>query len=162
MAQSYLFSPKNDQHHNVNSLRSPKNYVSAARDLYKTGVYRDSLMSARRAVENLCEKAWYHYGKHCDKSDNPISVSRRSPNQPWDLRALADNLKSKFIKSKGAIPNKDEIVGALSNLLGTDATQLPCTYYNKGTHDETDLPEFEASQVDSIVYVEDYAAGLLF
>ncbi|HKL71858.1 MAG TPA: AAA family ATPase [Marinilabiliaceae bacterium] len=150
-AQSYLFSPKNDQHINVNSLRSPKNYVSAARDLYNTGEYRDSLMSARRAVENLCEKAWYHYGKHCDKSDNPISVSRRSPNQPWDLRALADNLKSKFIKSKGAIPNKDEIVGALSNLLGTDATQPPWTYYNKGTHDETDLPEFEASQVDSIV-----------
>jgi len=150
-AQSYLFSPKKDQHINVNSLRSPKNYVSAARDLYNTGEYRDSLMSARRAVENLCEKAWYHYVKHCDKSDSPISVSRRSPNQPWDLRALADNLKSKFSKSKANIPNKDDIISAFTILLGTDATQPPWIYYNKGTHDETDLPEFEASIINSIV-----------
>jgi hypothetical protein len=75
--------------------------------LYSTGEYRDSLMSARRALENLSDKAWYHYGKHCDKSDSLISVSRRAPNQPWDLRSLAENLKSKFNKSNADIPNKD-------------------------------------------------------
>lgn len=149
--QSYIFSPKDDQHINVTSLSRPKNYVAAARDLYRKGEYRDSLMSSRRALENLCDKAWYHYGKYCDKSDSLISVSRRLPNQPWDLRTLADNLNSKFNKSKAAIPNKDKIIGALSNLLGTDATQPPWTYYNKGTHDETDIPEFEPSMVDLIV-----------
>lgn len=108
-------------------------------------------MSARRALENLTEAAWYHYGKHCDKQDNPISVARRAPNQPWDLRYLADNLKSKFIKSKADIPNKDKITGALSTILGAGAKEPPWTYLNKGTHDEPDLPEFEQAIVNQIV-----------
>lgn len=148
---SYLFSPKEDHHIRVNSLNRPKNYVLAARELYDTGEYRDSLMSARRALENLTERAWYHYGKHCDKADSPISVARRAPNQPWDLRCLADNLKSKFNKSKADIPSKDQIICSLSTVLGNDAKQPPWTYLNKGTHDETDLPEFDQKTVNQIV-----------
>ena len=148
---SYLFLAKQDHHIRVDSLNRPKNYVLAARELYDSGEYRDSLMSARRALENLTEEAWYHYGKHCDKSDKPISVARRAPNQPWDLRYLAENLKSKFNKSKADIPNKDQIVGSLASLLGTDAKQPPWIYLNKGTHDETDLPEFDQQTVNQIV-----------
>ena len=148
---SYLFSPKEDHHIRVNSLNRPKNYVLAARELCDTGEYRDSLMNARRALENLTERAWYHYGKHCDKADSPISVARRAPNQPWDLRYLADNLKSKFNKSKKDIPNKDQIINSLSTVLGNDAKQPPWTYLNKGTHDETDLPEFDQKTVNQIV-----------
>jgi DNA sulfur modification protein DndD len=150
-AHSYRFSPKEDHHIRVNSLNRPKNYVLAARELYDTGEYRDSLMSARRALESLSEKAWYHYGKHCDKSDILISVSRRAPDQPWDLRCLSENLKSKFKKSKADIPNKVQIVSSLSTILSTDAKQPPWTYLNKGTHDETDLPEFDQSVVNQIV-----------
>lgn len=148
---SYLFSVKQDHHIRVNSINRPKNYVLAARELYDSREYRDSLMSARRALEHLTEAAWYHYGKHCDKSDKPINVARRAPNQPWDLRYLADNLKSKFNKSKADIPNKDKITGSLSTVLGTDANLPPWTYLNKGTHDETDLPEFEQAVVNQIV-----------
>lgn len=150
-AHSYLFSAKQDQHIRVNALNRPKNYVLAARELYDGGEYRDSLMSARRALENLTEVAWYHYGKHCDKTDKPISVARRAPNQPWDLRYLADNLKAKFSKSKADIPNKDKVMSSLTAVLGTDAKQPPWTYLNKGTHDETDLPEFEKEVVNQIV-----------
>jgi energy-coupling factor transporter ATP-binding protein EcfA2 len=152
-AESYIFSAKKDgQYHiQVNALKRPRNYVLAAREYYKTGEYRDSLMSARRGLENLCEKAWYHYGKHSDKSDTPISVARRSPDQPWDLRNLADNLKSKFNRSKADIPNKEQIVSSLSTVLGTDAKQPPWTYLNTGTHDGTDLPEFDQSIVNEIV-----------
>lgn len=150
-AYSYLFSAKQDHHIRVNSLNRPKNYVLAARELYESREYRDSLMSARRALENLTEAAWYYYGKHCDKSDKPISVARRSPNQPWDLRYLADNLKSKFSKSKADIPHKDKIAKSLATVLGSDANHPPWTYLNKGTHDETDLPEFEQAVVNQIV-----------
>ena len=150
-AHSYLFLAKQDHNIRVNFLNRPKNYVLAARELYDSGEYRDSLMSARRALENLTEGAWSHYGKHCDKSDKLISVARRAPNQPWDLRYLADNLKSKFSKSKADIPNKDQIAKLLSTILGSDAKQPPWTYLNKGTHDETDLPEFEQSVVNQIV-----------
>ncbi len=150
-AYSYLFSAKQDHHIRVNSLNRPKNYVLAARELYDSGEYRDSLMSARRALENLTERAWYHYGKYCDKSDNLISVSRRSPDQPWDLRCLAENLNSKFKKSKADIPNKDQIVRLITDVLGPDAKQPPWIYLNKGTHDETDLPEFDQKTVHQIV-----------
>lgn len=150
--ESYLFSPKSgDCHIQVKSLKRPKNYVLAARELYNTGEYRDSLMSSRRGLEYLCEKAWYHYGKYSDKSDNPISVSRRAPNQPWDLRNLAENLKSKFNSSKADIPNKFEIIDSFSNILGVNAQQPPWTYLNKGTHDETDLPEFDEKTINQIV-----------
>lgn len=150
-AHSYLFSTKEDHHIRVNSLSRPKNYVLAAREYYCSGEYRDSLMSARRALENLTEVAWYHYGKYCDKSDKPISVARRAPNQPWDLRYLAENLNSKFHKSKADIPNKDKVTSSLATVLGPNATQPPWTYLNKGTHDETDLPEFEQEVVNQIV-----------
>lgn len=104
---SYLFSPKEDHHIRVNALNRPKNYVLATRNLYDTREYRDSLMFARRALENLTERAWHHYGRHCDPTDSLISVARKAPDQPWDLRYLAENLKSKFKKSKSNIPNKD-------------------------------------------------------
>ncbi len=151
-SESYIFGANHGQHHiQVHSLKRPKNYVLAARELYDTGEYRDSLMSARRGLENLCEKAWYHYGKHSDKSDSPISVSQRAPNQPWDLRLLAENLRSKFKSSKAEIPNKEQIVSSLSKVLGADGNQPPWTYFNKGTHDETDLPEFVQQTVSEIV-----------
>lgn len=151
-SESYIFGAEDGQYHiQVNSLKRPRNYVLAARELYGTGEYRDSLMSARRGLENLCEKAWHHYGKHSDKSDKLISVSRRAPNQPWDLRSLADNLKSKFNSSKADIPNKEQIISSLSTVLGMDAKQPPWTYFNKGTHDETDLSEFDQKTVNEIV-----------
>ncbi|MDT8376072.1 MAG: AAA family ATPase [Mariprofundaceae bacterium] len=150
-AHSYLFSAKQDIHIRVNSLNHPKNYVLAAREHYDRGEYRDSLMSARRALESLLNEAWYHYGKYCDKSDGLISVSRRSPDQPWDLRCLAENLKSKFNKSKADIPSRDQIVRSITDVLGADAKQPPWIYLNKGTHDETDLPEFDHQTVNQIV-----------
>lgn len=148
---SYLFSAREDHHIRVNWLNRPKNYVLAARELYKNGEYRDSLMSARRALEQLTEAVWFHYGRHCDKSDKPISVARRSPNQPWDLRYLTDNLKAKLSKSKADIPGKMQIISSLKTVLGADAKQPPWTYLNKGTHDETDLPEFEQNVVDQAI-----------
>ncbi len=152
ISQSYIFSPhKPDNHIYVLSLQRPRNHVLVARELYSRGEYRDALMSSRRALENLCDKTWFHYGKHCDRNDGLISVSRRSPDQPWDLRNLAENLKSKIDKSQANIPKKTEIVSALTLLLGPNGT-TPCwRYLNKGTHDEDNLPEFDQHIVGKIV-----------
>ncbi len=150
-AESYVFSAKDGHHIQVKSLTRPRNYVLAAREFFETGEYRDSLMSARRGLENLCEQAWYHYGKHSDKSDRLISVARRAPDQPWDLRCLTENLESKFRRSRADIPNKEKIVNSLSNVLGKNAKQPPWLYLNKGTHNETDLPEFDPHTVSEIV-----------
>ena len=151
-SQSYIFlSSIGENHIQVDSLRRPKNYVLAARELYALGEYRDALMSARRALENLCEKTWFHYGKYSDKHDGLISVSRRSPSMPWDLRALAENLKSKLNRSTSNIPNKEPIVAALTAVLGQDGRNTYWSYLNKGTHDETDLPEFDQYTVNEVI-----------
>jgi DNA sulfur modification protein DndD len=151
-SQSYIFlSSTGENHIQVDSLRRPKNYVLAARELYAQGEYRDSLMSARRALENLCEKTWFHYGKHSDKNDRLISVSRRTPSMPWDLRALAENLRSKLERSQSNIPNKELIVAALTAVLGKDGRNAYWSYLNKGTHDETDLPEFDQHTVNEVI-----------
>lgn len=151
-SQSYIFlSSTGENHIQVDSLRRPKNYVLAARELYAQGEYRDSLMSARRALENLCEKTWFHYGKYSDRNDDLISVSRRSPSVPWDLRALAENLRSKLNRTKSNIPNKEPIVAALTAVLGQDGRNAYWLYLNKGTHDETDLPEFDHHTVNEVI-----------
>lgn len=151
-SQSYIFlSSAGEGHIQVDSLRRPKNYVLAARELYAQGEYRDALMSARRALENLCEKTWFHYGKHSDKKDGLISVSRRSPSAPWDLRALAENLRSKLNRSQSNIPNNELIVSALTAVLGQDGRNAYWSYLNKGTHDETDLPEFDQHTVNEVI-----------
>lgn len=52
-----------------------------ARDLFNTGEYGDSLMSARRAVENLCEKVWVP-NKILREYPNLPSVRNNSPTEP--------------------------------------------------------------------------------
>lgn len=151
-AESYLFLPGTGDHHiQVNSLKRPKNYVLAARELYDQGEYRDALMSSRRALESLCDRTWSHYGNYSDKKDALISVSRRSPAAPWDLRTLAENLSSKLKCSKAEIPNKQEIVEALTTVLGADGKNTYWAYLNKGTHEETDLPEFDQYTVNEVI-----------
>lgn len=151
-SESYIFSPqKLDKHIYVHSLQRPKNYVLVAKELYSRGEYRDALMSSRRALENLCNRTWIHYGKYSDRNDSLISVSRRSPDQPWDLRNLAENLKTKINASRGNIPNKTEILSALTSLLGPSGTSPCWRYLNKGTHGEDDLPEFDQHIVGTIV-----------
>jgi len=151
-SESYKFLPQTGENHvQVCSLKRPTNYVLAATELYREAEYRDALMSSRRALEHLCEKAWFHYGKYCDNTDSLVSVSRRNPNAPWDLRALVENLNSKMNRSKADIPNKDGILDAFENLLGVNGQDPHWLYLNKGTHEESDREEFDHAVVGTIV-----------
>lgn len=151
-SESYKFLPQIGENHvQVSSFKRPTNYVLAGAELFKEAEYRDALMSSRRALEYLSEKAWSHYGKHCDKTDSLISVSRRAPNAPWDLRQLVDNLRVKFKKTNANIPNKSEIIDVFETLLGPSGQVPPWLYLNKGTHEENDREEFDHAVVGTIV-----------
>jgi DNA sulfur modification protein DndD len=151
-SESYKFLPQIGENHvQVSSFKRPTNYVLAGVELFNDAEYRDALMSSRRALEYLSEKAWTHYGKHCDKTDSLISVSRRAPSAPWDLRQLVDNLRVKFKKTNAEIPNKDEIISVFEALLGPNAQVPPWLYLNKGTHEENDREEFDHAVVGTIV-----------
>ena len=151
-SESYKFLPQYGENHIVISTpKRPVNYVLAASQLLEEAEYRDALMSSRRGLEHLSEKAWSHYGKHCNKNDKLISVSRRTPSAPWDLRNLAENLKVKINKSTAEIPNKAEIIEALDSLLGVSGQDPHWVYLNKGTHEESDREEFDHKVVRTIV-----------
>jgi DNA sulfur modification protein DndD len=151
-SESYKFLPQIGENHvQVSSFKRPTNYVLAGLELFKEAEYRDALMSSRRALEFLSEKAWSHYGKHCDKADSLISVSLRAPNAPWDLRQLVDNLRVKFNKTNADIPNKAEIISVFETLLGPNGQVPPWLYLNKGTHEENDREEFDYTVVGTIV-----------
>lgn len=151
-SESYKFLPQIGENHvQVSSFKRPTNYVLAGAELFKEAEYRDALMSSRRALEYLSEKAWTHYGKHCDKTDSLISVSRRAPNAPWDLRQLVDNLRVKFNKTNANIPNKTEIIDVFETLLGPSGQVPPWLYLNKGTHEENGREEFDHAVVGTIV-----------
>ena len=149
---TYKFLPQRGESHiQVASFSCPPNYVLAATTHFESAEYRNALASSRRALEYLSEKAWHHYSKYCDKRDDMISVSKRAPNLPHDLRALTENLKAKISRSKANIPNKLQIVEAFDLLLGVNGQDPHWLYLNKGTHEETDRDEFEHGTVETIV-----------
>ncbi len=148
-SESYIFkSQYNDHHIQVDSLRRPKNYVLAANELCEQGDYRDSLMSSRRALEDLCNKVWWHFVRN---GGGMISISKRNPDAPWDLRVLAEKLRAEFRKASFEIQNKENIVDALNRLLGENGQHVHWVYLNQGTHEENDREEFDQAIVADIV-----------
>mgnify|MGYP001186303891 CR=1 FL=1 len=157
-----LLPQRGESHIQVTSFSCPPNYVLAATTHLENAEFRNALASARRALEYLSEKTWDHYSRHCDKSDGLVSVSKRAPHLPHDLRALAENLKTKINRSKAEIPNKTEIVSAFEILLGVNGQDPHWLYLNKGTHEEADRDEFEHGTVKIIVSSLDTLDKALF
>ena len=152
--ESYIFLPQSGENHiQVTSTHRSKNYILAASELYAHAEYRDALMSSRRALESICDKAWWHYSKNCSKSDGDISINKQSPKAPLSLMALAQNICSKLKSSKADIPNKEEIVQGFNLLLGIgkDGNKLYWEYLNKGTHQEDDRDEFDHNTISKII-----------
>jgi len=146
---SYIFKHQdNEDHIQVDSLARPKNYVLAANELYEQGDYRDALMSARRGLEDLCNKVWWHFVRN---GGGLVSVGKRNPDAPWDLRLLAEKLRSEVNKERYEIPNKVDIVDAFDSLLGSNGQHTHWLYLNKGTHEENDREEFDQAVVADIV-----------
>lgn len=148
-SESYIFCSQTEEKHiQVNSLSRPINYVLAASTLNDQGELRDALMSARRALEELCPRIWTYYNKH---GGGPISLSQRAPNAPIDLRSLAEKLASEMEKAKFEIKNRELIATSLRTILGPNGQHPHWVCLNKGTHEEEDRGEFEKTVVTEIV-----------
>nr|BCU00025.1 AAA family ATPase [uncultured bacterium] len=148
-SESYIFSNQTQEKHiQVNSLSRPVNYILAATTLNDLGESRDALMSARRALEEICPKIWIHYNKH---GGGPISLLQRAPNIPIDLRTLADKLRGEIGKAKFEIKNRETISDSLNTLLGPNGSHTHWVYLNKGTHEEEDREEFDKIIVSEII-----------
>ncbi|MQU29074.1 AAA family ATPase [Pseudomonas helleri] len=148
-SESYIFCSQTEEKHiQVSSLSRPINYVLAASTLNDQGELRDALMSARRALEELCPRIWAYYNKH---GGGPISLLQRAPNAPIDLRSLAEKLALEMEKAKFEIKNRELIATSLRTILGPNGQHPHWVCLNKGTHEEEDRDEFEKTVVTEIV-----------
>jgi hypothetical protein len=98
------------------------------------------LADARRALENVCIELGG------SKYDALISVGMRSYNGKPELLDMMRSLK-KFLRKKvtPASPANDQICDCF------DHFEEQWSYFNKGTHDEPYLPEFDYATVKNIV-----------
>lgn len=143
------FLKKEDSQNIVVKLGSSKNYLVIAKDRLEDGHYRESLASARRALENMSTKLWKKLGENYKVK---LSISMSSPGSPPDARNVTEQLR-KYIKKNNLSETEyyKGVFDALSDLLGTEEnSSLKWTYLNKGTHEE-DRGEFDRTIIKEIL-----------
>ena len=128
----------------VNHAASSRNYVTRARSHLNSNEIRDALANSRRALENICIELWRQLGR--SKYDALIPVAMRSYTSRPELKTMIESLK-KFLKVKVTPPSAGNI-----QLCGCfDIFEDNWNYFNRGTHDEPELPEFDPAKVKTIV-----------
>ena len=128
----------------VNHAASSRNYAIRSREHFEKNELREALADARRALENVCIELWRKLGK--SKYDALISVRMRSYNGKPELLNMMQSLK-KFLREKvtPASPANEQVCDCFERF------EAQWGYFNKGTHDEPYLPEFEHSTVKNIM-----------
>ena len=144
------FLPKNgDPHVRVDHNGASRNYILTAREYYNRNQIRDALGTSRQALESLTKgKVWRYVNKY---GDGNLSIKMSSVKSPIELRNLTEQLKSKISKSEFSEKNKAFVLGPIDSLLGVSGESKEWRYLNKGTHDESDRPEFERGTVEKIL-----------
>ena len=128
----------------VNHSASSRNYVVRARNHLNLNEIREALAASRRALENLCIELWRQLER--SKYDALISVGMRSYTSRPELRTMMDSLK-KFLRTKVTPPAADNT--QLCDCFDTFAQNW--SYFNKGTHEEPELSEFDPLIVKKLV-----------
>jgi DNA sulfur modification protein DndD len=128
----------------VNYSASSRNYTVRAREHFDKNELREALADSRRALENICIELWRKLGS--SKYDALLSVSLRSYSARPELAGMLQSLR-KFLRTKVTPVSADN-----SELCACfDLFESHWTYFNKGTHDEPFLPEFDRAVVGAIV-----------
>jgi DNA sulfur modification protein DndD len=148
--RSFSFLPKlGDTHVRVDFNSPPRNYLISAREHIGRGEVRDALAKARQALEGLTkDKIWRYVTKH---GDGNLSLKLRTASSPIELRNLTEQLKSKIGKSDFTDANKEKVLDPLNLLLGPNGESREWRYLNKGTHEESERPEFDRASVLNII-----------
>jgi len=124
-------------------LDLPRHYLAVASQSYEEGRMRDSLSYVRKSFEELLNRLWRKISNK--KLSAQISVGMRGPGSP-DLMSLATGLHQFLGKSDVTI--FQETLPYLTAILGQkDKNKVEWNYLNKGTHEEDQMEEFDATVV---------------
>lgn len=124
-------------------LDSPRHYLVVASQSYEEGRIRDCLSYVRKSFEDLLNRLWKKIaGK---KLSAQLSIGMRGPGSP-DLMSLATGLRA-FLEKKD-VEVFQEAIPHLAEILGQgEKHMIEWNYLNKGTHEEDQAEEFDASVV---------------
>lgn len=124
-------------------LDLPRHYLAVASKSYEEGRMRDSLSYVRKSFEELLNRLWKKISSK--KLSAQISVGMRGPGSP-DLMSLATGLHQ-FL-GKNDVTIFQETLPCLAAILGQkDKNKVEWNYLNKGTHEEDQMEEFDATVV---------------
>ncbi len=140
-------------------LDSPRNYLTVAVRSFEEGKIRDSLSYVRKSFEELLNRLWRKISNK--KLTAQLSVGMRGPGSP-DLMSLATGL-SGFLSKKDVTVFQDALPH-LHQILGEGVKHnIEWTYLNKGTHEEDQTQEFDASVVrrmlDAVIKLDEAIEG---
>ena len=126
-----------------------KNYVVKARAAKDALDNREALASGRQGLEMLSEKVWRWLASH---ELGVLNLQLAGLGAEPGLRNLCEALRKRL----GDAPtfnhaNKPVLVAAYGQILGIPAANLVWTYLNKGTHEEANRDDFDATLVETVV-----------
>jgi energy-coupling factor transporter ATP-binding protein EcfA2 len=144
----YELLPHDGDHHPLVDTQPPtKNYVLSAQDYMARQNSRDALSQSRRALESLSKQLWRWTAK---LTPEPVKLTYRAPGAKPELRNLCEQLKSILAKPQLVHVRKEQLLAALTQLLGINGASPEWAYLNSGTH-EDDRYEFDRGTVRGIV-----------
>jgi len=134
-----------------------KNYVVKARAAKDALDNREALASCRQGLEMLSEKVWRWLGSH----DLGVLNLQLGFGAEPGLRNLCEALRKRLEDAATFNhANKPVLMAAYGRILGIPAANLVWTYLNKGTHEEANRDDFDATLVETVVQTLEALDGL--
>lgn len=148
--QVYLFrNHAGDYQPRVTGNVPSKNYVVKARASKDALDNREALASCRQGLEMLSEKVWRWLASH---DLGVLNLQLAGVGAEPGLRNLCEALRKRLEDATTFNhANKPVLVAAYSRILGIPAANLVWTYLNKGTHEEANRDDFDATLVETVV-----------
>jgi len=125
-----------------------KSYVLKARASKDALDNREALASSRQGLEMMSQKVWRWLASHDLGVLNVLLGVGAEPS----LRNLCEALRKRLEEATTFNhANKPVLLAAYGQILGIPAANLVWTYLNKGTHEEANRDDFDASLVETVV-----------
>lgn len=141
---SYTFL-HHDGNHAIRVSSSPtRNYIAEAEQLFSEGKTRNSIASARRAMESINNRTWRLLQKQ-KQGELRLKMSRNRA--PLDQNDLATTLMNTMKNTAFLHPQKDCLLKYYEIMLAPPEWQM----LNSGTHEEEGIPEFDREKVRRMI-----------
>lgn len=135
-----------------------RNYVVRARASKDALDNREALAACRQGLEMLSEKVWRWLASH---DLGVLNLQLVGVGAAPGLRNLSEALFKRLNDTATFNhANKPLLVAAYGRILGIPAANLVWTYLNKGTHEEANRDDFDATLVETVVQTLEALDGL--